>query len=187
MNKFLSLVLAASICAPVFAQKMGMSNNDAPMVKQTIEAGGAKMSLNYTSITWASGKTMEAAMDKDKGAAARKRINATAKDEPLATFSTSVDVQIGTLKLAAGDYKVGFTINDNLEWEINFTGKDTQTLKLPLMANKEMTHKRLLCSLFAGDDHGAGVYVAFGDKNCVLNITPAGKGEPAGKGDAKKG
>ena len=180
MNKFLTLTLAAALCAPAFAQKMGMANTDAPTVKQTVMAGDCKVSLDYTSITWASGKTMTALMDKDKGAAVRQRVNSTAKTDPLGTFSTSVAVEIGALKLPAGDYKVAFTINDNLDWEINFMGKETMTMKLPLMDNKEMPHKRLLCSLFAGDEKGAGVYIAFGSKWCILNIAP-------GNGEAKKG
>ena len=185
MNKFLSLSLAAALCAPAFAQLQGMANNGAPTVKQTVTNGDAKFTLDYTSITWAQGQTMTRLMDKEKGVRARQQINQGAKDNPLGSFSTSVDVTIGTLKVPAGEYKVGFTINDNLEWEINFMGKTTLTMKLPLMdqKDKDMQHKRLLCSLFAGEDKGAGVYIAFGDKWCILNIAPGGPA-PA---DAKKG
>ncbi|MBK8095905.1 MAG: hypothetical protein IPK26_02285 [Planctomycetes bacterium] len=174
MKKFLSFALAAALCAPAFAQKMGSSNSAAPSVEQTVIAGDAKMSLNYTSITWADGKTMTALMDKEKGARARGRVNSSAKDSPLGTFTTSVDVTCGDLKLAAGEYKVSFTISDNLEWEINFTGKDTQKMKLPLMDNPQES-KRLLMCMYAGDDEGAGVYVAFGNKMCMLNFAPAKK------------
>ena len=38
----------------MLAQKMGMSNNNAPTVEQTVNADGLKITLNYTSITWAS-------------------------------------------------------------------------------------------------------------------------------------
>ena len=34
-------------------------------------------------------------------------------------------------------------------------------------------HKRLLMSLYAGDDNGAGVYVAFGTKVAMLSFAPA--------------
>lgn len=174
MNKFLSLALAAALCAPAFAQKMGMSNNNAPTVKQSITAGDAKVSLDYTAITWASGKTMSMVMDKDKGAKARERVNATAKEQPLGSFATSVDVMVGTTKLAAGEYKVGFTINENLEWEINFMGKETVTVKLPLADTKD-EHKRLVCSLVVADDAGMGVYIGFGMKSGMLPIAPAKK------------
>lgn len=173
MKLFLSLATAALLCAPTFAQKMGSINGNAPSLTQAIEAGGAKMSLNYTSIAWGQGKTFEMAMDKEKGARARTRINATAKESPLGTFSSSVDVMCGDLKLAAGEYKIAFTINEECQWEINFMGKETMTMKLPLMDNKDMAHKRLLMSLYAGDDAGAGVYVAFGTKVAMLSFAPA--------------
>jgi hypothetical protein len=182
MNKFASLAFAAALCAPAFAQKMGMTNSNAPTIEQTIMAGDAKMSLNYTSITWASGKTMTAIMDKEKGERARSRVNSTAKDAPLGTFTTSVDVTCGDLKLAAGEYQVYYTINDKLEWQINFMGKETHTMTLPLMDSGEES-KRLMMCLYAGEKDGsAGVYVSFGKKMCMLTFASAGAG-----GDAKKG
>jgi hypothetical protein len=158
-----------------------MINQNAPTVSQTVMAGGAKIQLDYTSIAWGRGEAFNSAMDKTDGADARKAITELAKKKPIGTFSSSVDVTIGTLKVPAGEYKVGFTINDKCEWQINFMGKETLTMTLPLMDNKEMPHKRFLCSLFAGDDKGAGVYIAFGEKWCILNITPGGGG------DGKKG
>jgi hypothetical protein len=180
MNKLLSLALAAALCAPAFAQVSGMINQGAPTMSQTLTAGGAKIQLDYTSIAWGRGEMFTKAMDKADGADARKGINELSKKKPIGSFSTSVDVTIGTLKIPAGEYKIGFTITENLDWEINFMGKETLTMKLPLMDNKEMPHKRLLCSLFAGDDKGAGVYIAFGEKWCILNVAPGGGG--GGKG-----
>ena len=87
MKAFLSFALAAALCAPAFAQKMGSTNSNAPMMKQTIEAGSAKMSLDYEAITWADGKTMSRIMDKEKGAGARKRISESAPQAPLGTFT----------------------------------------------------------------------------------------------------
>lgn len=175
MTKFLSFVLAAALCAPAFAQKMGMSNNNAPTLTQSISVGGAKMSLDYTSITWASGSTMTKAADPKTGAATRKRINDTATAEPLATFTTSVPVSCGTVKLAAGEYKVYFTITDDCAWQINFQGKDqdaVQTMKLDLKDSPQASKRLLLC-LYAGETGGAGVYVAFGNKMTELTFAAA--------------
>lgn len=173
MKAILVLALCASLCAPALAQKQGQSNNNAPTVTQTVDNAGATFSLNYTSITWASGKTMDAAMNKEKGAGTRTRINNAAKQSPLATFSTSVDVTCGDLKLAAGDYKVSFTISDTCEWEINFTkGEDTQKMKLSLMDSGNDS-KRLMMCLYAGDEIGAGVYIAFGKQMGMLTFAPA--------------
>ena len=178
MKKLLSIALATALVSPVFAQKMGMTNNDAPTVKQTVMAGQAKISLDYTSITWARGDTMSRLMDKEKGAGARKRISESAAQSPLATLTTSVDLKCGDLSLPAGEYAVFFTIGDDLAWSINFQNKDkVQTMKLPLAEAGGHEHKRLLMSLYAGDDAGAGCYVAFGKQACMLSLAPAnGKG-----------
>ena len=181
MNRFLSLALAAALCAPAFAQQSGMINQGAPTVSQTVTAGGAKFQFDYTSIAWGRGDAFNKAMDKADGADARKAINELAKKKPIGSFSTSVDVMVGTLKVPAGEYKVGFTINESCEWEINFMGKETLTMTLPLKDNKEMPQKRLLCCLYAGEEKGAGVYIAFGEKYCMLSIAPGGGG------DGKKG
>ena len=169
MKKLLSLALAAALCAPAFAQKMGSTNSNAPMMKQSIEATGAKMSLDYEAITWADGKTMSRIMDKEKGAGMRKRINESAAQSPLGSFTTSVDCKVGANTMPAGDYKVFFTVDDDLNWSINFQGKDkTFTEKLTL-ADSGHESKRLMLCMYA-TDKGAGVYVAFGSKSGDLQL-----------------
>lgn len=171
-TKLLSFALAVAFCAPAFAQKMGSTNTDAPMVKQTVETGDAKISLDYTSITWADGRTMGRIMDKEAGAGARQMVNKRASAEPLGTMKTSVDLMCGDLHLPAGDYKVFFTITDNLEWQINFmNGDKTHTMKLQL-ADSEHESKRLMLCLYAGEEEGAGVYVAFGKHSGMLELKP---------------
>ena len=169
MKKLLSLVLAAALCAPAFAQKMGSTNSNAPMMKQTIEAGSAKMSLDYEAITWADGKTMARIMDKEKGAGARKRISESAAQAPLGSFTTSVECKIGEQTLPAGDYKVFFTIDEELNWSINFQGKDKTFAQKLTLADAGHESKRLMLCLYA-TDKGAGVYVAFGSKSGDLQI-----------------
>jgi len=175
MNKFLTIVLTTALfAAPAFAQKMGGSNRNAPTLEQSITAGGAKMSLNYTSITWGSGESMKSAMDKANGAGMRDHINGAAAKAPLGTFNTSVAVTCGDVKLEAGEYKVYFTISENCDWQINFQGKDDKvaTLKLALADNPQESKRLMLC-LYAGDTEGAGVYVAFGNKMGMIDIKAA--------------
>lgn len=172
MKALLSLTLLAALCVPAVAQRQGSSNSNAPEIKQSIAAGEAKISLNYTSITWASGRTMTALMDKEKGGRTRERVNGNAAGNPLAAFTTSVPLQCGDLHLPAGDYKVFFTIGDDLAWSINFMmGDKTMTMKLNLM-DSGMESKRLLLCLYAGDDDGAGVYVSFGKQMTMLAFKP---------------
>lgn len=174
MKKMLSLVLAAALCVPAFAQKQGMSNNNAPTVKQTVMAGDAKMSLDYTSITWASGSTMTALADKEKGARQRQRVNGNAANAPLAAFSTSIDVTCGDITLPAGEYQVYFTIGDDLEWSLNFKSGDKVTTTKLKLASGEHESKRLMMCLYA-EDAGAGVYLAFGKMSGMLSFAPAKK------------
>jgi hypothetical protein len=172
MTKILSFALATALCVPAFAQKMGSSNSDAPTVKQTVMAGHAKISLDYTSITWASGRTMTRLLDKEKGAPVRERVNSGAGDAPLGSMTTSVDLMCGDLAIPAGEYQVYFTIGDDLAWSINFKGKDkTLTTKLAL-ADAEHESKRLMMCLYAGEEEGAGVYVAFGKQSGMLELKP---------------
>jgi hypothetical protein len=188
MKQSLTLVLGLLLSVPALAQSgQGSINQDAPQVKQTVVAGDAKISLDYTSINWGRGQAMSRVMDKDKGGQARQRLNALAKQSPMGSFSTTVPLTCGDLKIPAGEYKLAFTINEDLAWEVNFIGKDTLTMKLPLMDNKDMQHKRLLCSLFAGDSNGAGCYIAFGDKFCVLTFSTDGGGAKGGDKGEKKG
>lgn len=180
MKKFLSFALIAALCTPAFAQKTGSSNRNAPAIEQSITVAGAKMSLNYTSITWATGKTMDLAMDKANGAGTRDFINKQATKSPLATFTSSVAVSCGDLKLEAGEYKVYFTITEDCDWQINFqNGDKTLTMKMPLMDSPEESKRLLLC-LYAGETEGAGVYVSFGKKMCMLDFKPAPKDSKQG-------
>jgi len=175
MTKILSFALAAALCAPAFAQKMGSTNTNAPTVKQTVMAGDAKISLDYTSITWADGRTMGRIMDKEAGARVRARINESASESPLGSLNTSVDLMCGDLHIPSGEYKVYFTITDDLAWQINFMGKDkTHTMSLPLN-DSDHESKRLLMCLYAGEDEGAGVYVSFGKHSGMLDLKPAEK------------
>ena len=174
MNKLLTLALAAALCTPAFAQKMGGANSNAPTVKQSVTMGDNSMSLNYISIDWVNGQAMKMLADKENGARMRDRVNNGGPKSPLATFKSSVDCKCGDLELGAGEYKVYFSITDDCEWQINFAkGEKVQTMKLPLMDSPE-EQKRLLMCLYA-EEKGCGTYIAFGKKMCMLSFAPAKK------------
>jgi hypothetical protein len=184
MKNLLSIALVTTLCAPAFAQKQGMSNEGAPEIKQTITAGNNKITLDYTSITWADGKTMAAVLDKANGANARKRVNGNAPKNPLASFTTSTDVMLGDLAIPAGDYKVFFTITEELAWQINFQGKEkTLTTNMNIANEGEHESKRLLLCLHAVDE-SVGVYVAFGKQSGMLTFKT---GSAKAASDAKAG
>ena len=94
MKTLLSFALAAALCTPAFAQKMGMSNNGAPEVKQSIAAGDAKWSLDYTSIVWAQGKMMARLGDKENGAKAREGFSLGQVESPPCPKSPQAMIDI---------------------------------------------------------------------------------------------
>ncbi|MCB9877967.1 MAG: hypothetical protein H6835_10225 [Planctomycetes bacterium] len=172
MKKLLTLALSLALVSPAFAQKMGGSNRSAPTVKQSVEAGAAKMSLDYTAITWADGNMMKMLADKENGAGARKMVNDSAPKSPLASFSSSVDVKCGELHIPAGDYKVFFTIDDDCHWHLNFQKGEDKALSMKLeLAASEHESGRLLMCLYA-EDKGAGVYLSFGSHTGMLTFAP---------------
>ena len=175
MNRYVTLVVGLLMAVPAAAQKSGMINNNAPKLTQSLTAGDAKIQLDYTSIAWGQGRAFNAAMDKGNGDA-RKQLNDLAKSQPIGSFSTTVDLTCGDVKIPAGEYKLGFTITDSMEWQMSFMGKDTINVKLPLTDSKDHPSNMLVCSLFAADRGSVGCYVAFGQKACVVNFTAAGGG-----------
>lgn len=184
MFKTLSFSLAlALISAPAFAQQMGSTNSKAPTCTQGLEfADGGKISVTYKAITWADGKTMAAlAADGEQGNAMRERFNKTAASRPLGSVKTTTDLTMSGRTIKAGDYDMFFTVmnNDgNTMWLCNLQPKgnaDAQPLRWRL-ALQPSEHKmpRLLISLHAGEkDTDAGVYLAFGEESCMVNLSCA--------------
>lgn len=177
--KTTSILLATGLLAvPVAAQQMGSVNRNAPKVTQAIEfANDESITFTYTAITWAEGRTMEAAMDKESGGRIRQRINSQAEQTPLANLHTTVGLHIGDTKIPAGEYKSFFTIDDDLNWAINFSDGDNKiTVPLNLQKN-EMKHSRLLISLHAGEEAtDAGMYIAFGNQAAMHDIKTSTEG-----------
>lgn len=176
--KIPALIGLCLLAAPVAAQQMGSVNRNAPTVTNAIEyANDESITLSYKAITWAEGRTMEAAMDKEGGARTRQFINGQAEQNPLGNIHTTVDLHIGKTKIAAGEYQVFFTISDDVKWTINFSDGDNK-VSMPLDLQKsEMKHSRLLISLHAGEKPtDAGLYIAFGSSHAMYDVK-AGKGE----------
>lgn len=167
MKKLLSLALAVVLCAPAFAQR-------GPKLEQTITLGDAKMTLNYTSLSYGEGKTVATLLDKEGGVDTRKMVNERAVARPQATFSTTIEVKCGDATLVAGEYQVYFTVSDDLVWNINFKQGDKVTSQKLKLEDSQHESKRLLMCLYA-EEAGAGVYLAFGKMSGMLSFAPAKK------------
>lgn len=173
-----SALALALLATPASAQKMGASNSNAPTVEQSIEIGDMSVAVNYTSISFGSGmwaKSLESDASKSR---MRDRINQTATSSPLGSFETDEDVMVGGQKVAAGDYKLCFKLDDGFKWQLVLFNDDA-TVTIPLMLEKApQPSKRLVMALHAGDEDGtAAIWVGFGDENGLVAITPAGGGD----------
>jgi hypothetical protein len=173
MRTLLLVALGVSLMTgSVFAQKMGMANRNAPTVTQSITfAGKQTFELSYTSITWAQGEWAKAI--ESKNADMRKAINDQAEKTPLGTAKLSADMMIGGKKVAAGTYKVAFTLTDTFTWQLTFAGdKDKITWALDLKDGETGKQaKRLTLAVLAGDtDTTAVIHVAFGTKRGEIPV-----------------
>jgi hypothetical protein len=165
MKKLLSFVLAAALCAPAFAQAR-------PKIEQTLTAGDAKITLNYSAVAYNQGTTFTALTDKATPAEDRANWNNRLSQRPMVAFSTSVEVTCGDVKLAAGEYQVYPSFDDTGAVSMNFKmGEKVSTVKVKL---EESGHesKRLLMCLYA-EENGAGVYLSFGKKSGMMTFVPA--------------
>ena len=163
------LVAAAS---PAFGQKTGSTNRGAPTVTQSIAFEQDTLELKYTAITWAGGQWAAELANEATKADKRNEINNLAKERPLGSFKNSVDVTIGGQKVAAGTYKLAFTLDDAFKWQLTLTS-DAGTISCPLdlkAADEEV--KRLSVGLRAGEKNKtAELVIAFGKQRGTLAVS----------------
>lgn len=169
-------LLLLVVNANAFGQKTGRANANAPKVSQTLTFGKETIKLDYTSITWADGQWAKQLSDEATKAAAKANLNKVAEKEPLGSFETSVAVTIGGQKVAAGAYKLRFTLDDNYKWQIVLVG-DAASVTLPLdLKPVEEESKRLRVGLLAGEKDNTGeIHVAFGKQRCHMAVAPDAK------------
>jgi hypothetical protein len=166
--------VAIALTATAHAQRMGSSNRAAPTVTQSIAFPSATIELSYTSITWAGGQ-WKAALDNEASRGdQRTRINDAAAKSPLGTLKLPAAMSFGATKVAAGTYKVAFTLDEKFKWQLSLTS-DAGVTVVPLELKAcDDDCKRLVLGLRAGEKDGtAELVVAFGKERCVLAITAA--------------
>lgn len=169
-------LLLLVVNATAFGQKTGMSNRNAPKVSQSMVFGEQTIELSYISITWGEGQWAKQIGDDAAKAAARERLNKLAESAPLGTFKTSVALTVGGQKVAAGEYKLRFTLDDKFKWQI-VLASDAATVTLPLdLKSVDEESRRLRVLLLAGDKDNTGeIHVAFGKNRCTLPVAPDAK------------
>ena len=166
----LAVIVVCSSSA--FAQRMGSSNRNAPTVGQTITFGDKTIELSYTAITWAGGQWAAQLADEATRGDMRAAINKSAERTPLGTLKLATGIAIGETKVAAGTYKVAFTIDEKFGWQVSLIG-EAATVTLPLsLKTVDDDQKRLALGLRAGEkDFTAELVIAFGKSRCLLPVT----------------
>ena len=170
-------LLLLVVNANAFGQKTGSTNRNAPKVSQTLTFGkDSTIKLDYTSITWGEGQWAKQLEVEATKAAAKANLNKAAENQPLGSFETNVALTIGGQKVAAGAYKLRFTLDDNYKWQIVLAG-DAASVTLPLdLKQVDDESKRLRVGLLAGDKDSTGeIHVAFGKQRCRIAVAPDAK------------
>ena len=173
-----ALALAVLLSAPLAAQKMGGSNEDAPIVSQTFTAqGAAEVVIDYTAITWADGHAMSTIQDKKLGARLRKKVNREAPDAPLGALRCDATVNVGGTDVGKGLYALYFTIDDDCKWHLHAQSETDDTVHhewtLDLVEMKK-ARKRLSMSLLPGDTaKECEVQIRFGKMEAIVPVKPA--------------
>jgi hypothetical protein len=183
MRTLLSALVLGAFAAALPAQQMGSVNASAPTVTQSIKfANGASLSIEYKSITWAQGRTMDALKDAERGARMRERVNAQAERAPLGSAAVASAVTIGDQTVKAGDYKLYFTIDDENAWHLVLAAEEgdaKHTWKLDLK-DTEKAQSRLVVGLMAGaKDTEATMKIAFGSSACTVACSAEAPAKPA--------
>lgn len=179
MKCLVAVALALVITVPVAAQKMGSSNNAAPVVGSKIMMGESlTLEISHTSITFSKGNFLKAATDPQRGERMRKRINDTAESAPLGDVKVAGDAMIGGKKVVAGAYKMFFTIDKDAKWTM-FMKSDAARIEW-LLDLKETKSKstRLSVAISAGEkDNTAVLDVRFGNLEGTVAVEPAPKSD----------
>lgn len=184
MKRLLVLTLALAVTVPVAAQKMGQVNNGAPVVGSKIAMGDAlTLEISHTSINFAKGDFLKNAKDNgQRGDRLRKRINDSAETAPLGDVKVTGDASIGGKKVAAGSYKLFFTVDKDAKWTMVMKSEAVRHEWLLDLKETKSKSTRLAVSVSAGEkDNTAILDVRFGNLEGTLPAEPAKADKPAEK------
>ncbi|MCA8943580.1 MAG: DUF2911 domain-containing protein [Planctomycetes bacterium] len=170
------LSFALALGTPAFAQKMGGTNHNAPMLTQTFTSDDKSVDfvVEYTAITWADGQFMTRVMDKENGGRVREHVNRVAPTQPLGSLRADSPLQIGGTNVPKGMYALYFTIGEDLVWSVNLQNEKDESMvfswKLSLDTVKKK-HSRLRVLLAPAESaRNAELEVSFGNMQGALEV-----------------
>ena len=126
MMKFLlSLACAATLSVGLQAQISGSINRGAPKITNSIEMGGNKLHLEYTSIRFGDGAWQGIKDNADR----HERFNQFAEQRPIGMVETSCDLETAGKMVPAGKYKMFFTVNAQAGWILNLKSEGGDAIR----------------------------------------------------------
>jgi len=176
MKKLIPLAIAALAALPISAQVGGSVNVGAPKVMSGIQMGDAKMSVEYTAIRFADGQWQKTKDNKARYEAFNRRAEAS----PMGTVKTTAPMSCSGRNIAAGEYKLFFSLHDQYGWMVNLKNEDNAYMWRLDTKETDEKRERMHIALTPGKANDMAHFtMAFGNQTMTVNVTPA-KGEEDG-------
>ena len=169
MKFVLTLACAAALSCGVQAQISGSINRGAPKVSNTIEMGGNKLMVEYTSIRFGNGDWQKI---KDN-TAGHEQFNKFAEGKPIGKVSTSCALQAAGKKVPAGDYTMFFTVQEQAGWLLNLKPKEGDPIRWRMVLSEADDKSGCLkMSLEPSAKNGmCSLEIVFGDMAVTVPVT----------------
>ena len=172
MKSVIALACAALITGSLHAQVGGSINRNAAKVTNSIEMGGNKMSVSYTALRFGKGQWQKFRDDVDM----HERFNGFAKNSPIGSVETSVDLMTAGKKVPAGKYSMFFTLSERAGWVLNLKPKDGDAVKWRMVLSDAPTEAKCLKITLdpSAEDGMCSLHIAFGKQHVKVPVMVAG-------------
>lgn len=173
MKSVLAFACAALMTCGLQAQVSGSINRGASKVTNSIEMGGNTLSVKYTALRFGEGQwqKIKDATDRHEG------FNKFAERSPVGTVETSVDLMAAGKKVAAGKYKMFFTVSERAGWVLNLKPEEGKAVAWRMVLTDAPSEAKCLkIGLEPSAKNGmCSLHIAFGKQHVMVPVTAAKK------------
>lgn len=172
MMKFVLAVACASVLASgLQAQVSGSLNRGAPKVTNTIEVGGNKLHVEYTSIRFGDGEWQKIKDNTD----GHERFNEFAERKPIGSVKTSCDLEAAGRSVPAGSYSMFFTVSERAGWILNLKPEQGDAIRWRMVLTEAKTKSGCLKMRLEPTDKNdkCSLGIVFGDMQVTVPVTVA--------------
>ena len=171
MKSLITLACATLMTCGLQAQIGGSLNNGAPKVSTSMEMGGNKLSVSYTSIRFGEGSWQKIKDNADR----HERFNKFAASKPIGSVKTSCDLMAAGKKIPAGDYSMFFTVHEQAGWLLNLKPAKGDAIRWRLVLSDAA--KKTGCMKISlepsAKDGMCSIAIAFGGKQVTVPVSAA--------------